>query len=412
MLKFAFPEYNLLALPSKGHRDQFSDGLESVLEDGDADPLSLVLPDMHANSLRLMNNLNLAGIADIDEATYAALIANFQRSESEGYGKKDIDEFERILDGITWHKRMSVCLLGDLLADRRGNDLLMLLVLEHMANAGIEFDIMLSNHDFEFIRWIEEGKLSEGHISKALDLCFYSSLTRLVKLIKIGDVSEKRVLALYNSIYKPRLKLIGFDGSSFYAHAPISFEQAQALATQFDVILTADMSSDAKRAAINQINRAFQDSIVKSDQLKALYDANVASIQNLAYLGNYGGAARSLPYGGTANPVAALTWQRTVEFASNPEGYHQVHGHVGVKRIAGGDKLYTNLDSNLGKADDALDILNIFLAENLTVGCAHDSVVPVSTLAPPVGPSLFDGGDAANLAPDEKDRLEGMPALM
>src|ERR1700737_2931763 len=115
----------------------------------------IVAGDLHANALKLILLLSAYNIVSLSEK---------QKNElKSAYIKNDTAQFQLTLYDLKFQKKCQrkIIFLGDLLADRGKNDWFVLCILQKMAENLINYEIIYSNHDAQFINNIlnlEQGR--------------------------------------------------------------------------------------------------------------------------------------------------------------------------------------------------------------------------------------------------------------
>lgn len=337
---------------------------ENTGQSEDEKAYGIALGDLHANTMKLINQLVQLGILELSAAQYGALNELFQIADSDDshLTRDQFQKFFDILNGAVWNRNHAIRLIGDIVGDRRGNDLLTLLTLEAMKNHGIDYDILFSNHDYEFIVTLESDDIQKN------SGCFHDnsklkdSLERLQQSIKRHDVDEPHVRKLYEEVYKPHLKLLEYDGDVFYLHAPVTFKQVQNIARKFDVRLDWDMSRAEKIEAAREVNRRFQEHWVIPNKITE----NCQRVQTPGHVISSGHLAMTTFFENIdieesekeQFPIATAIWQRRLDTSfKNPPEYQQVHGHTGgfdviLKDGSPSELLgqhYVRIDSDVGK---------------------------------------------------------------
>lgn len=213
---------NLLKLPKK--QDHFT------------------LGDLHANALNLIRFLiDKEVIKDIEQEDYNDLCDAYLRlnqltsilpgskiitrkGEVAGLAAKRKPEIEAalnafitILDEAKWLTRphLLIRLLGDMVSDRGANDYLMLFVLKRMVQHDIPVEIVLSNHDLDFLINLPalddekiDNKTMPGYPRSSK---FGKSFLGLLYLLKLGIVEKRSVNELIDKVYLPNLKIMSYS---------------------------------------------------------------------------------------------------------------------------------------------------------------------------------------------------------
>ena len=140
--------------------------------------------DSHGNLLNLIQFLGAVGAITVPDKIYQKIKALYNTSErysvndkrrfnlpeqefifdlAEKYTNENIAIFRELLLRIEVHPEIFARLIGDIVADRGKFDLFTLLLLEHLQDEAAKlgkpcpFEVLLSNHDLDFIRWCEDG---------------------------------------------------------------------------------------------------------------------------------------------------------------------------------------------------------------------------------------------------------------
>ncbi|MEI8054946.1 MAG: DnaJ domain-containing protein [bacterium] len=263
-------------------------------KDINQDPNSVAtIGDMHGNTMKLIWCLIREGVIKMQESDFKEMWALYKNI---GFNPKDPDKvdavslkkFKDILaNKIKVNKGFNVRLLGDILADRGGNDYLTLKVFEKLEQGGVNPEIVHSDHDAFFVGNYEKpvtvkkdakiiagngGNVSVDGVDAENDDGWIfnnvktqqNSMVGLYSYIKKGLVEQSEVSALYNKYMKPNTNLISYtlhdDKISIYMHAPNNFDVIPNLAKELE-INDCDFKSAAGLAkTIDKINKKFRDS--------------------------------------------------------------------------------------------------------------------------------------------------------
>ena len=107
------------------------------------------LGDIHGNALKLMYILIEEGVLKVTSEQYATLHRIYMIPVIK-LTKEDIKDFENIVSILPINPQKAITIIGDELADRGNNDYFTLLILKKLHKAGLNIDIMLSNHSVEY----------------------------------------------------------------------------------------------------------------------------------------------------------------------------------------------------------------------------------------------------------------------
>lgn len=125
-------------------------------------------------------------------------------------------------------------LLGDLLSDRGANDYLILKVLEKLKDNHIDYEINISNHDLDFMKYLFCAE--RGNILRPQSV----SLSRMIDLIDRSIITLQQVKELFYKTYRENIVVLSYnkqpDGTlDIYSHAPTSLQQLTYLRPLFDM---------------------------------------------------------------------------------------------------------------------------------------------------------------------------------
>ncbi|MCE3238411.1 MAG: WipB 2 [Gammaproteobacteria bacterium] len=216
----------------------------------------LTIGDLHGNALKLLHLLIRHHILDISCGHYQAIV-NIYYKEPEDITRDELDIFNLIISAATVTPDAGmVRLIGDILADRGQNDYFTLIILKTVTQKGIRVEILLSNHDYEFIKNYENGqRFDQSEILKEQSTSMYN----LHMLIKRYLVEREAVDDIVKTFYIPCLKAVSYglndDESciSIYSHAPIGLSTILDMATKLGIAYD-DSTPAALASTIDQIN--------------------------------------------------------------------------------------------------------------------------------------------------------------
>lgn len=191
-----------------------------------AAPCTYAIGDLHGNALKLFAFLLWAGLIENDLVT---MLKIYHINES--YYNKNYLTFYNTIQSLRFNaqavKNIKLIFIGDTLFDRGISDYMTLMLFELMANNNINFTIILSNHDLEFIRQMESGCWRNIFIDAWIEEHHSYDLNRL------PIDQQQKAHAIYLSVYKPRLKIVDldYDGVNLivYSHAPCDIKTMQTL---------------------------------------------------------------------------------------------------------------------------------------------------------------------------------------
>ncbi len=311
----------------------------------------VTLGDMHGNVMKLIWELIYEGEIKINQEDFIRLWElydqlSFDKNEPHAIAnsKDQLEEFKDILDKITVIPSSNIRLLGDLFADRGGNDYLTLKLLQKLHHNGLKLEIIFSNHDDflfdnykkilqpdEKIKIEDWEKNLEWKIRNKNDQC--NSLLGLMATIKFGLAEQSEIQDIINESIIPNLKLASYaltsDGQkiNLFMHAPNNFTDLEKLSKSFDLNDELNSAIDLAKL-LDQLNDSFRKKL-RSNELSEQTKKNLESFvwSRLKKQLNIG----CINFDTYPNYLAAI-----------------IHGHTDVDPPLH-DNRQINLDTNLGK---------------------------------------------------------------
>lgn len=217
--------------------------------------------DLHGNALKFIHQLVQTGFfIGLTQDQYDLLLVIYLKSVSE-LTIEDLDTFEKILQVTSIDKKRSLTLIGDELSDRGRNDYFTLLILQRLHDAGVNFEIILSNHSQEFIRQLdcpwESGLLHSDGIQDRSLVTFY-------QLIRQFPLIFHKAVDVIDEVYRKRIKAVSYvyhqekGQLTLYTHAPIDFSMLQELFKKFQIPLSLS-SPEGLMKSIDHLNQKIHD---------------------------------------------------------------------------------------------------------------------------------------------------------
>ncbi|MCX7115598.1 MAG: hypothetical protein NTW08_06810 [Gammaproteobacteria bacterium] len=318
---------------------------------------TLTLGDLHGNTMKLLTILIQEGILVLNSPSQYAVLYEIYNTPAAALTKAQLNTFASILKQATLTPPKLLRLLGDDIGDRGMNDYFTFLLIETLKLAGLNLDIIFSNHASVAIQ-----RMLEGHngcrVIGAPGYNQQQSCDFFWQLVESQLIAYADILALFNRYYLPCLKLIGYQLSApaldpadkprdvgavvhLFTHAPVGLETIKDIAAYFEVDYN-DTTPEQLMHTIDAINAAFQHAL-STKTLTHYYD--IESPQH--------------------NPIFAIVWSRQLrdDFTLTPAGDYLVtstHGHVGVDWTPNfplhraPHPVLINLDNMLGKSDGFL----------------------------------------------------------
>lgn len=255
------------------------------------------------------------------------------------FNAENLHSFKRIVDRITVSSPTFIRLIGDTLADRGQNDYYILLILSKLRGLGLPFEVLLSNHDIEFIMPCEQGTEFFSDMSFSSQT---NSMDNMKTLIGARLVARQEIEETFKQAYLPALRLISYslddvsNTISLYSHAPVGTEAVECLAKKFGVAFKDD-SRQALAHTIDQINIKFMTDYARQGEVNKL----PVSLR---------GSDRPEFITPEEDVITHIMWNRNYHIVRKPvhKGYsvNYIHGHD----LTFDDSGYIfNLDNSLGK---------------------------------------------------------------
>lgn len=366
--------------------------------------LECVIGDLHANAIKLIWFLVREGvITNLTEENFKKLIAIFQKGfvkysleerkdKLEGLTREDIQEFNKLIDGLKFNQDIAVKLIGDDICDRAGNDYFVLKILSQLSKKEVPLEILLSNHSIEFVDIYERSYneelivKTEDHVigdrkitntirnegffpSDKIGINFYGQAASSVALrlaLEEGLIAKKDVTALYDE-YKKNICALSYsllpDGRLvIYSHAPISLDTIKLMADKVKVQYLDSTALDLA-STIDRINEKVK-ALALENKIHELYTEK--------------GLAEADRVDEASDPFIFLMWNRATSIIPMLGTYLFVHGHTPPSYRR--QENVTNLDNSLGKPGDK--------ANNGT----YTTVVSVNTRVPAYSDDLVEKG--------------------
>lgn len=233
---------------------------------GVIDDEQITIGDLHGNALKFIWVLLRHGfLTSISEKDYERLVAIYNTNIKTLDGE-DLDDFDKIVENLQLELNASqavLTLLGDELADRGANDYFTLKIIQRLNQIGLKYEIIYSNHSFEFLRAYElykQGRFSfEKVVTNASPTTSLENLQKLMQkeLVNIEDIED-----IIETAYKPAFKLLSYtlnqeqNTITIKSHAPIDVNVISAAAEQLTVEFF-DATATELAQTIDTMNAAF-----------------------------------------------------------------------------------------------------------------------------------------------------------
>ncbi len=315
----------------------------------------LTLGDLHGNALKLIHFLIREQILQgIGPGEYAELVRIY-KTPVNNLNKIELDFFRKILHKTSANPRGigMIRLIGDVLCDRGSNDFFTLWVIKRLVELKIPIEIIVSNHDVEFMYAYSKSSSINGRLelkpSYIVKSGFGRSMGNLILLLQQVPEMAAEIVELIEEFYVPRFKLLSYSldtnqgGITLYTHAPVGLETLQRLADY--------CSTEFKAATVHQLATC----IDQINQTASQRGGVVALYNDLLKMKEYNFLSKAET---KAHPLYLLIWNRLYDFLQRPlqlnsidmadELICYVHGHDQNEAIASQPHII-NLDNYLGK---------------------------------------------------------------
>lgn len=219
----------------------------------------VVYGDLDGNVMKMMHFLIKEGVVEVSEAfrgDYSGRLLDVYRSgtirEREG-GRYDPLNQAQLDFFYDWLQEMNakdsgpaVLFIGDDLADRGSNDLLMLQQYKRLMEIGVRYNVIASNHGLDFLRQVlSKGGVAGTPVALYLPSSYYAhSLESLRQAIQDELISTYAVDIFVSRHYIDKIKLLACDrdehGVILYTHAPVHPQQVRDMFCELQSILLAE----------------------------------------------------------------------------------------------------------------------------------------------------------------------------
>ena len=335
--------------------------------------IQLTMGDAHGNVIRMIHFLVYQGVMIIEPQEYQNLVIKYHElaklfmdlnqlihcDASDEKISAIVDRIEVLIPEfiqiMTTKSRFNtvglVRFIGDITGDRGVLDYLVLKLLECMKNAGVLFEIMLSNHDLNLIVFYEfclnnpAMEIEMGRIAAKFTTFPNDSTNNMLIMIEFEVLDRHEICKTIDYCYKPALKLISYSindsgtKGNIFTHAPTQADVIPAIARRLGLNLHVS-SVHAFLSSLDAINRA----------IHVYVQANMLMDILNPYLEFYTRGYNPDKYNPSANPFVSILWNKDLRLRplSPVAGceFMQVHGHeIAIKPRKG----FEGLDSLLGK---------------------------------------------------------------
>lgn len=309
----------------------------------------VTIGDLHGNAMKLIYFLVSYGILEIAPSEYLDLYRVYDRY-TELLTHNDIERFNEIINRAVINTHAKIRFIGDELCDRGMNDYFTLKVIEKMAKSNLDFEFVLSNHAFFFIKTYESSdqSFSENPYGGKKHESVVRSMLNMGKIITRGLISKEEIIYIVENFYLPHIKLIGTTINPkkrsvvLYTHAPVDLKIIHHFATDIGLPFR-DYSIQAINSSLYELN-----GVVASWLKKKQFSLNYYHLLERYNSRN------------TNSPLKLILWNRNymdLERKHHLNSYKvfYVHGHDSESHIV-------DLDTTFGKGDKAVGQFSTYLA--------------------------------------------------
>jgi len=327
----------------------------------------LTLGDLHSNPITLIYTLVYGGFCNLlSPIAYRRLVGIYHTELTLNNAKALLCEFEELVTTnlIHFNTTKLLRLIGDIIADRGSCDEYIFIILYVLEQNKVNYNILLSNHDSDFIFAYEAYKKRRANRltgGMVIHPTLVPSLTKLDQLAHSNVLSYANIIARVEYCYIPHLRLLDYsysedkDELTIFSHAPIDWEMVSRLAVVFGIRVKQNPTSVDKMTTINAIN---QDYLLWLNQgyFTALYDTSLI-IDN----------------GENMDKKSAIEWTMwNRDETLNPDAFSQkdryIYGHTGNRS----DEKMRSIDNVFGKGFQATQSINT--AEHYKIFVSDDDV--------------------------------------
>ena len=238
----------------------YSANLESPPQRGVFEAKEVYIGDAHGNTLRIIYDLVYSGSIKISsDELWKYLIDIMSSADQAKLTDEQYNNFIKILfEDITIIKDApKIVFLGDLLSDRQSNDILTLVLLHMLKQKGLQYKIILSNHDLLFLRFhlLKVKEYIDLYPNCGRSLLNYAQFCKIGTDEEIARSAELGLDLLYGS-YLSNLEIFDYksDLKLFVSHATVGMEQIKKLFVVlkiFELYMALDVKKEKNILNIN-----------------------------------------------------------------------------------------------------------------------------------------------------------------
>ncbi len=235
----------------------------------------ITIGDLHSNALLLVYILIRHQVLKVSVTKYLKLVGCYQSLAQNPQDEYSYHEFLKIIYEAEVVNKPLIRMIGDELADRGGNDLLILFILKKLQEHQVPYRIILSNHGLCFLS--RYAALVNGVEQKnpMVPPGYSTSFDTLLLYYTNDHIELKTIKNWVSQAYLPYLQLFDYslhgNQITLYTHGINGIEQFQQLATEFNIDWN-DNDMVALATTLEQLQHHF-----KQEKLYPLLNAFVIS---------------------------------------------------------------------------------------------------------------------------------------
>jgi hypothetical protein len=343
----------------------------------------VVLGDLHGNTLKLLHCLIREGMVKLAKEDYETIVSAYKKNQDLGSKlsdqknlikyKANLEKFKSCLSKCQLNNPCpGLRLIGDDLADRGYNDHWTILLFEKMFELKLNYEIIESNHGFEFLKQLIHGldkdviilykdEKDENEEKNKFGESFYCLRRDMEHKLTDADT----INSILKKCYLAKLKMLNYHILSdeqiiIYSHASIEKQHIKELALLFKIQYK-DNTVQELAATIDDINKTFSNIILNKE--KALQFINHLENNPRAFnaLNNFINNRYNDIYENNKANFSNNTNRDKPPQPNLPFTVINVHGHVGeitltpfVEQVmayilSANYFQYLNIDSDVGK---------------------------------------------------------------
>lgn len=309
----------------------------------------IVIGDLHSNAFLFIDILIQYGIIKLKNGQYDydKLKESYLVSDQIDKFKYSVGVYEEILKLSEYNSNLSLIFIGDTLADRGKSDYLILLIYEALSKNNVEYSIVISNHDFQFIIWYFQYFHEKENLKPygKIDMYQMTSLMNLIEFIndsKNHEFKEAMLIKIKDIVmnhYFTKIKLLDHALTSDSIDQKINIF-VHAIIEECDILKLISLVLGVEIKIDNAL-----------DFVISINEANNIFIRNMYfYIKNYFYNYHDHKINILINKII---WNRDMQEIKEFKHINNIiHGHTNTDDLEFyNDRQYVNLDSEVGKQD-------------------------------------------------------------